>query len=230
MQGWRRACLLHKQHAVDTVSLGQEGLQFVTCKCPLGRQAYAHRVHLGAVDDELVVKMIARGKAGRAHVADDLALPDARARDHTISDFALVIESRLVAVCVIDDRLTAIAAIPTGLFDDTIARSNYRRPSRCRPIDARVRAGVSKYRVASIAETGPEFTVWNRIAQQERPRAATVFVEIADSAVLHLKAIKRARGAAHIGPHEQELGFWCGVVIAIRLRKEDLDAVCLVEA
>lgn len=215
--GSRCASLFQNQSSIDPRSLGQEGLQLISCEHSLRRQTDSHRVHLGVVDDEFVVKVVSGRKARRAYIADYLALPDACAWYHSICDPVLVIEGRLIAVRVTDDGLTAIAATPAGLFDDAVPGSDYRRASWGRPIDSSMSAGVAEYRVASIAEARRESPVRNRIAEEKLPGTTPALVEVADSAVLHLKAIECALGTTHGGPHEQEFRLLRSVVLAIRL-------------
>ena len=75
-------------------------------------------------------------EAGRADIADDLALADARAWGDAIGDGVLVRVRGFIAVGVFDDGLVAIAIGPAGLFDYAAARSDDRRAARGGPVDA----------------------------------------------------------------------------------------------
>ena len=100
--------------------------------------------------------------AGRADIADELALP------HLVAglddDLALVAIARFVAVDVLDQREIAVAVRPTGLLDDAIAGRIDRRSFGRGEIDAsvqlaRVEDNLQLLRVGRVgAQEGVERT------------------------------------------------------------------------
>ena len=153
---------------------------------PSGRRT-PHRVNLGAVDDQFIMKVWPGREPGGADIANDLTLPDTFTGGDTLRNASLVRIGTDISVGVPDDGLFAVTAlVPAGLFDNAISGGNDRCTARRRPVDTGVHAAVSEDRMAAHAEAGTEAAVGQRIAQQELTGTAAFFVIVIDRAVFRV--------------------------------------------
>src|SRR5512133_1118867 len=129
-----------------------------------------------AVDHHLVMQMRTRRKAARAQESEDLALLDPQPFLDAACEAGHVIIGGYIPVGVLDFDAAAIARVPSGLDDGSVAGGENWRADRRSPIDAGVHLGVTEDRMTTIAEAGTHLAPGDRFAHQEFARRAAVLV------------------------------------------------------
>ena len=161
------------------------------------RQLHAQRIDEAAVDQDLVVHVRAGREAGRADIADHLALAHARAGLRRARERGHVAVGGLVAVGMADADVLAVARLPADLLDGAVAGGVDRGAERRGPVDAGVHLVVAEQRMVADAEAGPHDAGGHRLAHQELLRALSGLVVVVDDAVVGgLEAIVLALLAA----------------------------------
>ena len=128
--------------------------------------------------------MRAGRKAGRADIADHLALADAGARLRRARECGHVAVGGLVAVGMTDAHVFAVAAFPADLVDGAVAGGVDRGAERGGPVDAGVHLEIAEQRMIAGAEAGPHDSGRHRLAHQELLRALSGLVVVVDDAVV----------------------------------------------
>lgn len=137
-----------------------------------------------SVYEDFVVKMRPGREAGLPEVADDLALPDARAFGHAAGEAGKVIVGRDIAIGMLDFDAASVARIPSGRDNRAIAGCKDLRSYRRRPIDTGVRARIAEDRMIADAETRGQPACNDRCADQEFARRTAVLIVEIDQAVI----------------------------------------------
>src|SRR5215468_6173963 len=141
--------------------------------------------------------MRAGREAGRADIADDLTLPDLGALGHVPRECRLVAIAGGIAVRVADLDELAVAAFPTDLLNDPVARCIDRRAGLGGPIDPGVHTGVLQHWMTARTEVGGHLAVGEWFANQEFLRALAGLVIVIDQAIVPgLVSIELARFAS----------------------------------
>ena len=138
--------------AVDSVALLVEAGDQRAFEYAATRQLDAQRIDEAAVHQDLVVHMRAGREAGRADIADHLALPYARARLCRACERRHVAVGGLVAIGVLDLDVFAVARFPADLLDGAVAGGVDRCAERRGPVDAGVHLEVAEQWMIAGAE------------------------------------------------------------------------------
>src|SRR5690606_9378459 len=105
--------------------------------------------------------------ARAAEIPDHLPLAYPGSGSHVLGEARHMRIGRHIAVGMLELDVAAIARLPIGDADDAIARSQDRRADPVRPIDARVRPGITEDRMAARPEPGSQDAFRDRFAEQE---------------------------------------------------------------
>ena len=169
--------------------------------------------------------MRAGREPGGADVADHLSLADLLARVHAAGEGRHVAIGGLVTVGVTDADVLAVAAFPTDLVDDAIARGEDRRAHGGAPIHAGMHLAVAEQRMVAAAEAGRDVPFGHRLAHQEFLRAlAAVVIVVDDIVVGGLVAIEFSGLAAGRQQSEQHFGLGVSGVLVVA-RVQDLEGI-----
>ena len=144
-----------RDDAVDALALLVEAREQRAFEHAAARQLDAQRIDEAAVHQDLVVHVRAGREAGRADIADHLALADARAGLGRARERGHVAVGGLVAVGVVDADVFAVAALPADLLDRAVAGGVDRGAERGGPVDAGVHLVIAEQRMIAGAEAGP---------------------------------------------------------------------------
>ena len=159
------------------------------------RHLDGHRVDEVRVDQDLEVAMRAGRQAGRADIADDLALLHGDAGRDAGGIARHVAIGGGEAVGVADADVIAVAAFAADLLHGAVAGGEDRRAGGRGPVDAGMHAQIFEQRMAAVAEAGGEAAAFDRIAHQELLGAVALLVVIVDHVVGGAEAVEFARAA-----------------------------------
>ncbi len=137
----------------------------------------------------------------------------------------------LVAIGVADDRLLAVAAGPAGLLDDAVAGGDDRRADRALPSRRRYASGHSRGSDAGGAPK-PErnLPVGSGLRSRNCLALRAVLVEIVDACRPASGSGRNCACCRRRSPRRRAVrNSSDSLVVAVRLREEDLDAVRRVE-
>ncbi len=188
------------------------------------------RVHLVAIADDFVVKVRAGGTTRGANITDDLSLTNARALTNAATDSAHVGISCFVAIGVANADIVAVSAIAPCHFYSAIAGGVDRCAGWCREVCARVKAGIAKNRMATIAETGRDSRSINGRFHQKFFHRATLLVEIIPAAIAWIMAPEGAFFAAHGHGGVEDVAFpHGGAVFVIITTEQNFERIALAD-
>ncbi len=157
-----------------------EGNQILALQRVGIRHLGALRVDGGVVVPDFEVQVRAGRTAGRADIANDVALVDVLARMNRDGRHVAVTGFPILVVG--DAYPAAVTAPPFGVFDDTIAGGLDRRTDRRGEVDAGMHLHEAEDRVETHAEGRRHARAQNRRGHQEAADILAVFVVILDVA------------------------------------------------
>ena len=150
----------------------------------LARHLDRQRIDEARIDQHLVVKVRAGGEAGRADIADDLALAHLLAGGDALAEAQHVAVGGVIAVGMADAHVVAVLALAARLLDDAAAGGEDGRAGRGGPVDAGVHAPLVEQRMEAHAEAGGEADVAaHRAAHEELLRVVAPLVVVVDDPV-----------------------------------------------
>ncbi len=132
-----------------------------------GGQLGVHGVDRHALDVHLVVQVRAGGKAGGAHVGDDLALAHAAALFHARCKAGNMGVAGIISGIVVEENVVAVAAVPAFKRHHAVAAGLDGRAEGRGEVGALMHAGKAQHRVLAGAETAGDAEDFERGFEQQ---------------------------------------------------------------